>query len=204
MHPSSDPPNTAAAETTRLTASGKGRLPEDGEGEHPGNVDKIRDILFGSQMREYDRRFSRFEERLLKESAEVREDLKRRCDSIESYVRTEIESLHERLQKEQGHHSEAIRDLTHELREGQRAWEKKIVQVEEQLARSQREFRQQLLEESKRLGDHIELRAREGSTLLEREMRSLSERSQDRFALADLFTEFAMRLRNELTMPDEK
>ena len=29
-----------------------------------GNVDKIRDILFGSQMRDYDRRFSTLEERL--------------------------------------------------------------------------------------------------------------------------------------------
>ena len=38
------------------------------EGEGPGNVDKIRDILFGSQMRDYDSRFSRFEERLLKET----------------------------------------------------------------------------------------------------------------------------------------
>ena len=32
-----------------------------------GNVDKIREILFGGQMRAYDKRFSRLEERLTKE-----------------------------------------------------------------------------------------------------------------------------------------
>lgn len=29
-----------------------------------GNVDKIRDILFGGQMRDYDRRFARVEDRI--------------------------------------------------------------------------------------------------------------------------------------------
>ncbi len=32
-----------------------------------GNVDKIRDILFGSQMRDYETRFARLEESLLRE-----------------------------------------------------------------------------------------------------------------------------------------
>src|SRR5947209_6262346 len=38
-----------------------------------GNVDKIRDILFGTQMRDYDSRFARLEETLVKENAEIRE-----------------------------------------------------------------------------------------------------------------------------------
>ena len=41
-----------------------------------GNVDKIREILFGGQMRAYDRRFTRLEERLAKESADLREEAK--------------------------------------------------------------------------------------------------------------------------------
>ena len=42
--------------------------------DRPGNVDKIRDILFGSQMRDYDKKFARIEERLLKETADLREE----------------------------------------------------------------------------------------------------------------------------------
>ena len=34
------------------------------DGASGGSVDKIRDILFGAQMREYDRRFARLEDRL--------------------------------------------------------------------------------------------------------------------------------------------
>ena len=170
--------------------------------ERAGNVDKIRDILFGSQMRDYDRRFARFEERLLKESADLREDVKRRFESLESFIRAEIESLGERLQKEQQERTEAIKELTREQRESQRGWEKKTSQLEEQAAKTQRELRQQWLDESKRLGDQIEQKAKDGAAALDREISELSERSQDRFALADLLTELAMRLKNEFAIPD--
>ena len=49
-----------------------------GELKEGANVDKIRDILFGSNMREYEKRFGRLEERLTKSSDALREDLKKR------------------------------------------------------------------------------------------------------------------------------
>ena len=36
----------------------------DGDKHEAANVDKIRDIIFGSQMRDYEKRFSRLDERL--------------------------------------------------------------------------------------------------------------------------------------------
>ena len=42
--------------------------PANGELREGANVDKIRDILFGSNMREYEKRFARLEERLTKSS----------------------------------------------------------------------------------------------------------------------------------------
>jgi len=47
-----------------------------------GNVDKIRDILFGSQMRDYETRFARLEETVAKETAEMRETNRRRFDQL--------------------------------------------------------------------------------------------------------------------------
>jgi len=47
--------------------------PQDRNGaiEESGKVDRIRDILFGSQMRDYDGRFQRLDERLASEAAEA-------------------------------------------------------------------------------------------------------------------------------------
>ena len=39
------------------------------------DIDKVRDILFGNQMREVERRFARLEERLIKETIDLKEDL---------------------------------------------------------------------------------------------------------------------------------
>jgi uncharacterized phage infection (PIP) family protein YhgE len=177
---------------------------EDSDGERAGNVDKIRDILFGSQMRDYDRRFARFEERLLKESSDLREDVKRRFESLETFVKSEIESLHERIQKEQTERIDALKEVARQAQESQRGWEKKTAQIEEQLGKAQRDLRQQLLDESKRLGELIEQKAKDAHTTLEREIQGLSNRTQDRFALADMLAELAMRLKDEFEIPDRK
>ncbi|MBK6304308.1 MAG: hypothetical protein IPF47_00805 [Gemmatimonadetes bacterium] len=66
-----------------------------------GNVDKIRDILFGAQMRDYDRRFTTLEERLLRESGELRDDMHRRLTATEQFLRGELESLSASLSAEQ-------------------------------------------------------------------------------------------------------
>src|SRR5271156_6994708 len=85
---------------------------------HEGaNVDKIRDILFGSQMRDYDKRFSRLEERLAKAAEALRDDLKKRFDSLESFVQQEVESLHQRLKTEKSERVETLKEITREKRD---------------------------------------------------------------------------------------
>ena len=81
-----------------MSAHDEETTPGNGDIREGANVDKIRDILFGSQMRDYDKRFVRLEERLAKASDALRDDLKKRFDSLESFVQQEVESLHQRLQ----------------------------------------------------------------------------------------------------------
>ena len=58
-----------------------------------GSVDKIRDILFGAQMRDYEARFARLEEQLMKETAEIRETSRRRSEQLESYILREFKAV---------------------------------------------------------------------------------------------------------------
>lgn len=67
----------------------------------PGNVDKIRDILFGSQMKDYETRFNRLEETLLSQTSDLRESTRKRLDALENYLRKELESLQSRLKAEE-------------------------------------------------------------------------------------------------------
>ena len=79
--------------------------------ERAGNVDKIRDILFGTQMRDYEKRFSRFEERLLKETSDLREEIKRRIASIEAYMKNEVTAVNDRHKADQTATEESLKEL---------------------------------------------------------------------------------------------
>src|SRR5262245_38596065 len=67
--------------------------------EEPGvaNLDRVRDILFGAHMRDYDRRFARLEERLVKETTTLNDEVRRRLTVLEEFVKREAESLAERI-----------------------------------------------------------------------------------------------------------
>jgi chromosome segregation ATPase len=166
----------AAAEAQRETSS--------------GNVDKIRDILFGSQMRDYEQRFVRLEESLRKESADLRESTRRRLDALESYVKKELESLQSRLRTEKDERTESAASIF-----------RKIAEFEDQTSQAQRELRTDLLQQSKELGDAIHTRNEELTTLLERRVQELRHAKTDRTALANLLTEVAMRLTDDFHVP---
>src|SRR3954463_16542685 len=82
-----------------------------------GNVDKIRDILFGSQMRDYESRFARLEETLIKETVEIRETSKRRFDQLESYIRKEFETVQARLKSERDERTDSSNQQSRDLKE---------------------------------------------------------------------------------------
>ena len=46
------------------------------------SIDKVRDILFGGQMRDYERRFIKLEERLLQETSELKDEVRKRLAAL--------------------------------------------------------------------------------------------------------------------------
>src|SRR5580704_5134613 len=125
------------------------------EGHEGANVDKIRDILFGSQMRDYDKRFVRLEERLAKAADALRDDLKKRFDSLESFVQQEVESLHQRLKTEKSERVETLKELTRESRDNSKSLENRLSQLDEHLAAAQGDLRSRILDQSKTLLSEI-------------------------------------------------
>lgn len=168
-----------------------------------GNVDKIREILFGGQMRDYDKRFSRLEERLLKESNDLREGNRRSLEALETFVKNEFASLANRLQMEQQSREGSDQNLSRELQEAVRSVEGKLTQFQNQTTETQRDLRQQLLDQSKSLNEEIRRKHDELSTTIEREVADLSHEKTDRSSLSALFTELALRLNNDFKIPGE-
>lgn len=163
-----------------------------------GNLDKVRDLLFGGQMRDLDRRFSRLEERLVKETADLRDEVRKRLATLESYMKAEVDSLSERLRAEQDGRASADQDLGRDLRGTAQQFDQKLSQLDELVARGQRELRQQLHSQHQELSDELRRRFEDVLERLGREAGELRGDKTDRKALAALLTEMAMRLNGDL------
>lgn len=161
------------------------------------SLDKVRDILVGNQMREVEKKFTRLEERLVQESANVRDETKKRLDVLESYIKKEVESLTEQLRSEQLERDAIVKTLAEEQRNITSSLETKFAQFSEQTTNSQRELREQILNQSKNLQDDIRQKYEEILVLLEREAKELRRDKTDRYHLAALFSELAIRLNSD-------
>ena len=100
------------------------------------SLDQIRDILFGAVVRDTDKKLARLEERLLKEQEDLKEDARHRFESLEVFVKKEMESLAERLQAGHNTRDEALRALTQELKDVVSGFEKRTTQLDEQTAKA--------------------------------------------------------------------
>src|ERR1700723_4120617 len=113
------------------------------------NVDKIRDILFGSQMRDYEKHFARLEENVSKAVETLREDTMKRLETLSSFAQQEVESLSQRLKTKKSVRSEGLKELPPELKDAPKIINKKLGQLEEQTSDAQSDLRAKLLEHSK-------------------------------------------------------
>ena len=169
-----------------------------------GNVDQIRDIIFGSQMRDYEQRFARLEERVLNEADSLRGETNNRLDALESYIKQEVNSLVDQIANERGEREDDTRHLSNELGKNSTAVEKKIAQVQDKLAQGQGESRDALLEQSKTLLAEIQSVRTSLTEQLNKNTDKLEDNKTDRKALADMFSEVAMRLTGDFKLPEGK
>ena len=166
-----------------------------------GNVDKIRDILFGVHIREYEARFTRLEEDLAKGLAELRETTNNRFEAIEAYLKSEFEALQGRLKTERDDRTNSLKQVARDLNELGESLGRRISDVEEQGLHAQRQLRLELLQMSKNFADDLGRKQEEITLLLDRRFQELRKGKTDRAALAALFTELGMRLNDEFHVP---
>jgi DNA repair exonuclease SbcCD ATPase subunit len=163
-------------------------------------VERIRDILVGSQIRDYDGRLQRIDERLTKEATEARASLQRRFDSLENFLKSEVESFSKRLNAEQSEYGAAIEKLGHDLSETVKAFESKIKNLHD-YAREIHDLHRQLLEQSKALSAELKEKHEQMQADLNRNSEQIRTSMLGRQALAEVLSEMAERVKNDSRLP---
>jgi hypothetical protein len=165
-------------------------------GEAPG-VDKIRELLFGNQMQDYDRRFQVLEERFQQKMRDLEGGSTRSLSAVESSIKKQLESIVGQLREEQELRAEADKELGRGLRDLIGGLEKRLGQISDRLASLEREFMDRLGQESQTLRDDIRRRNDDTRAAIERMFSELNNVKTDRNLLAGLFVEIARCLNQD-------
>jgi len=187
-------------EETAIATALESQATDNIAGANMGNIDKIRDILFGSNMRDYEKRFKRFEERLNKERANLREELLQRVKTIEDMVISETERLTEKAKVDRQERYEGQQDLIHEIKTLKSEINNRITQVDEQISKDIQQLRQQTHTKIQELNMQMRQQNESLTTLIKQEAQQLQEDKVNRHDLASFFTEFAVRLNKDFNM----
>ena len=132
--------------TTTAGANGENGLPAEGT----EDLQRVRTILFGGQIRDFESRLQAMQTRLDEDLERVRDDLRRRVDAVERFAKESLDELGRRLQDETGARVE-----------GQERNEQSIARAAEAASHERREIREQILAQSHELRDELERRARD-------------------------------------------
>lgn len=160
----------------------------------PENLDKVRDILFGGQMRTVEARLKGVEERLSREQEVMRAEFSKRIAELDAYARKETQALHERLAGENDARLAALSQLTAEIREAHKAIDRRHATLEENTSLSDAELRDQLMAQATAAAAELARVHDRLSAELNRSHEMLSSTKTDRVALASLLTDLATSL----------
>jgi hypothetical protein len=165
--------------------------------EIPG-VDKIRDLLFGSQMQDYDRRFSMLEERFFQRFREIEAEAARNLSSFESSAKNQMDSLAAQLHEEKDLRTDADKEIERTQREHNDTVEKRLRSISEQLSRLERDQADRLTQEVQSLREEIKRKHEDIQRTIEKMFAELSSVKTDRNLLAGLFVEVARCLSQDV------
>jgi hypothetical protein len=162
-----------------------------------GNIDKIRDILFGGHMRDYDKRFKRLEDRYAQETSQLRDDLAQRIRVLEELLNSEVDSITEKAKSDRQERQSAQQELLYVVNSLKNELNVRINQLDEQFSRDVKQMRQQVHTKFQDLSLQLRQQNENLMGLVKQEVGQLQEDKVSRTDLASFFSEFALRLNKE-------
>jgi predicted nucleic acid-binding Zn-ribbon protein len=160
----------------------------------PESLDKVRDILFGGQMRAVESRLQGLESRLLRGQEALRSDFAKQLGALDATLQREVQSLGERLAAERAKRTEELKALAAELKEALRGLEKRHQRLEETSGMADADLREGILQHSKAVTADIARLAERLTGELNRSVQELKVEKLNIASLAGLFGDMASKL----------
>ena len=160
-----------------------------------GNVDQIREILFGSQTRELNKKFEKFENDIKRTSDELKSKLEQNQKDFNYRLENELELISKKIKNLSSQQQEEISDI----KDNEVKQEKRIQNAIDLLAEELNTKNEQLYKEHQEsrntLQDNINNLKNELLDMVEKKLNVMGEIKLSRDDAADIMMETAMRLK---------
>jgi hypothetical protein len=172
------------------------------------SMNQVRDLLFGTQLKDIETRFQRQEARFQREINDASEALKVRLDSLENFMRSETASLAHRInieaterdaamKAEQRERVEAFNTLAGNVAAAEKAFERRIAALSSTLDNAEQEIRKLMQAETNSLNNKIDEKYTAALNVISETAAQIRQDMVYRSMLSNMFTEMAVKLSNQ-------
>jgi uncharacterized protein YukE len=172
--------------------------------ERLGNIDQIRDIIFGPQLREYDNRFEKIESDI----SLLQQEMRDRIDQVKTVVSTELRSAFDSLEKKLRSislsYQEEISDLRQQLDQVNKKFTNAVEALDQNLDSQSSSIRKELTESRTKLQEDVRTLRIQVFEELERRLSSMRDAKVSKDDVAEILFELGMRLKGNEFVPQLK
>ena len=172
------------------------------------SMNQVRDLLFGTQLKDIETRFQRQEARFQREVNDAKEALKVRMDSLENFMRSETASLIHRINTEAAERDAALKAELKERVEAfsalagnittvEKAFERRIAALSNTLDNAEQEIRKLMQVETNNLNNKVDEKYTAALNVVSETASQIRHDMVYRSTLSNMFTEMAVKLSNQ-------
>lgn len=177
------------AETTEAPPQAAAAPPAAAMASPFGDLDQVRQILFGAESQEIQERFANLQQHFTDVLDVLKDSVDERFKAMEASVQKQNDALSKRLVNEKEQRKESDADLTAALTENRG-------QLDDHIAETERALRAALEDEANKASNDRNARFEALTARLEQTAADLGDAKTDRHSLADLLDQLSTGLRN--------
>jgi DNA anti-recombination protein RmuC len=172
--------------------------------ERLGNIDQIRDIIFGAQLREYDNRFDKIDSDL----SMMQQDMQTRLEQIKTVLsgemRAAVDSFDKKIKSITLNTQEESADLRQQIDRVNRKFSSSIEALDEAIDNQTSSLRDELSQTRDRLSEESRTLKTQVFEELDRRFSMLRDVKVSRDDMAEILFELGMRLKGTEFVPELK
>ncbi len=164
--------------------------------ENTGTVDKIRDLLFGSQMDSYDHHFQKLEAMIISESRKSMDEMSVRLIALETSLNQRIGKTERTLERERKERIAALDTIKDTLQQSFQQMNDQLQKIEGSSTQNIADVKMLLDQQTQSLGSQIQTLREQFNQSLNDQATRLDAQTIKRQKLADLLSEISNQLKH--------